>query len=409
MYKKVLYPSLLAISVSVLSGCGTTPEELAMQKEMQQAFINKLKGSTLTSVIPQAQQHQQQKVEKPEVVISESELLAQKENVDQTGGPATFMREKDGILINGSMFHDYEGEVANLGADRLTGQFTYAIENFDGTFTLKYSKAGSSEGAVKLATVTKDNDSFKVKTVTGKSFTGTSVTPTSDGFIVGRAGSAFRYVIGSNHVKSISILDGYHIAKHQNGDVASTNFILLEKDKTKSNNPLTGLFESTKSLGNTLGFNKVDDYILLNINDSTIVPLDVSVSGKEVAEHSNCRSKGVYNECDNVSFKESLYRKDGFKNNSHYYWAIDWINTPSGPLAFYKTSTKVKVVDINKKQVHTVFSRTLGVNEFILIEKQDGTVAVKAQLGFSHDQVDNIEGFISTNKEEIEPMQQLGS
>ncbi|MCF2900581.1 hypothetical protein L1267_09180 [Pseudoalteromonas sp. OFAV1] len=59
--------------------------------------------------------------------------------------------------------------------------------------------------------------------------------------------------------------------------------------------------------------------------------------------------------------------------------------------------------------MHTVFSRTLGVNEFILIEKQDGTVAVKAQLGFSHEQVDNIESFISANKEEIEPMQQLGS
>ncbi|MFY8299581.1 hypothetical protein AAEU28_12510 [Pseudoalteromonas sp. SS15] len=414
MNKKLIATSVISATMLTLAGCGSTPsapksaEEKAMELEMRKAFLAKIQGMNVNSLVPNAQQQNVQATSQPEPTITEQELLAKKVEVDKTGGAALFSRQKDGILINENMYNDYEGSVVNIGANRLTGEFTYAIQNFDGSFTLKYNKANSQHGAIKVATVYKQGDSFKVNTVTGKTFTGSSVTPTSDGFVIGRKGSAFRYVIGSEQVKSITLLDGYHIAKHQNGDVASTNFILLEKDEAKKSDSLGNFLSATKDLGNAFGINKVDDYVLININNGKQVPLDVSASGKNVAKHSGCVNKGLYNKCSNVSFNEALYEKSGLKNNSHYFWSIDWIDTKTGPLAFYKTSSKVKVVDINKEQVHTVFSRALGVNEFTLIEKVDGTVGVKAQLGFSSDLIEDVEQFIRSNTQDIEPMQNLG-
>jgi hypothetical protein len=402
--------SSLALLIGLNTGCMSTApqqqmsaEERAQIMEMQKAMIGKMFGGATNS----PQQIKAVNNVAPIVTISEKELLVQKSEVDTTGGPALFSRHKDGIRINNVMYNDFEGSVASFGGNRITGQFTYAVKNFDGTFTLKYNKANSENGPIKIATVEKKGDLFNVTTVTGKSLPGSSVTPTSDGFIVGRAGSAFKYTIGKNQVKSITIIDNYHIADHQNGDVASTNYILLEKDATAKEDSLGGMLDSISSLGNTLGLNKAEHYVLVNINNGTIVPLDVSLSGKKVAEYSNCRSKGLYNKCDNVSFKDALYDKQGLKNNSHYFWAIDWIDTKSGPLAFYKTSTTVKVVDIKNSKVHTIFSRTLGVNDFSLIEHVDGKVSIEAQLGFSSDKIEDVEQFIQKNTVDIEEMQTI--
>lgn len=409
MNRKIKAASL-ALLITLNTGCISTtpqkqmsPEERAQVIEMQKALMGKMFGSSTNLTQPK----QQEKEKAPLVTISEKELLTQKSDVDATGGPALFSRHKDGILINNQMFNDFEGSVANFGGNRLTGQFTYAVKNFDGTFTLKYNKANSENGPIKIATVERKGKLFNVTTVTGKVLPGSSVTPTSDGFIVGRAGSAFKYTIGKNQVKSITIIDGYHIANHQNGDVASTGYVLLEKNERSKKDAVGGMFDSISSLGNTFGLNKADHYILVNINNGSVVPLDVSLSGKKVAVHSNCKSKGLYNECDNVSFKDALYDKQGLKNNSHYFWSIDWIDTESGPLAFYKTSTKLKVVDIKNNKVHTLFSRTLGVNSFVLIEHLNGKVSVKAKLGFSNNTIENVEKFIQTNTKDIEEMQTL--
>lgn len=396
------------LSVSVLTACGNTqptPEEQAMANEMRQALLAKIQGASFQTV---TEQQPQQPQAAPDPVITESELVEKKRLIDTTGGAAIFYREKDGIMINNQIFNDFEGQVANFGGNRFSGEFTYAIKSFDGSYTLKYHKAGSIEAPLKIARVLKRGDQFEVKTVTGKTIPGNVVIPTSDGFIVGRTGSAFRYIIGSDHVKSISLLDNYHIAEYQNGDAASTGYILLEKNPRSESDSVGGFLDSFKELGNTFGLNQVDDYILVNLNDGNVVPMDVSLGGKEVAEHSGCRKKSNFvNECDNVSFKEALYTDLGLPNYSHYYWSINWLQTPSGPLAVYRTSTKVKIVDITNQQVHTAFSRALGVNQFKLIEESDGTTAIQAQLGFSTERIDNIEEFILTNTQGIEPIQTL--
>ena len=115
------------------------------------------------------------------------------------------------------------------------------------------------------------------------------------------------------------------------------------------------------------------------------------------------------NKCDNVDFNAALYTKLGLPNYSHYFWSINWVQTQSGPLAIYRTSTKIKIVDINNNQVHTAFSRTLGVNEFDIIENADGTTAIEARLGLSKEKINDIESFIRNNTTDIEPIQTLQS
>ena len=405
----------LSIATTLLTGCGSTPptpEETVMMNKMQQALLGKVQelGGAQALLGRNMPQQQQAPQPAPEPVISEVELLAKKHEIDATGGPAVFFRKKDGISINGEIFNDYEGSVANFGGNKLTGEFTYSIKNFDGSFGLKYHKANSEKAPMKIATVYKRGASFKVRTVTGRTFTGSTVIPTSDGFIVGRAGSAFRYVIGKERAPDINLLDGYHIAQYQNGDAASTGYILLEKDARQENDKVGGLMDSFSDLGNTLGLNQVDHYVLVNLDKARPVPLDVNVKGKNIAEYSGCERQNDYvNKCSDVDFEESLYTKLGLPNYSHYYWSISWINTPDGPLAFYRTSTKVKVVDINNERVHTLFSRMLGVNQFVLTEHPNGKVSIKAQLGFSHEEIPDVADFIKNNKTDMEPIQKLGA
>ena len=196
--------------------------------------------------------------------------------------------------------------------------------------------------------------------------------------------------------------------RYQNGDAASTGFILLEKNARNKNDNVGGLLDTFKEMGSTFGLNKLDDYVLVSLDGQTIVPMDVGLGGKEIAEHSNCtRQNSVINKCENVDFRESLYTELGLPNYSHYYWSINWVQTQDGPLAIYRTSTKIKIVDINNNQVHTAFSRVLGVNEFDVIENANGTTGIEARLGFSKEKIDDIESFIKNNTVDIEPIQTL--
>ena len=412
MKKRLLSVTTAALMVSACNSTPPTQAEREFANEMRRTMLSKLQQAGPGALLGQTNltNQQAQPQPAPEPTLTEAEILTRKHFIDESGSPAIFYRVKDGIKINGKMFYDPEGSVANFGGDRLTGSLTYAIENYNNAFTLKYHRAGSTAAPLKIATVTRNAGQFTVKTTTGRTFRGDSVIPTSDGFIVGRPGSAFRYVIGAEQPRSITLLENYHIAKYQNGDAAATGYILLEKNARNENDKVGGLLDSFESLGNTFGLNQVDHYVLVNLDTDKVVPMDVNLKGKNVAEHSNCRRQNAaINKCENVEFKEALYDKLGLPNSSHYFWAINWVTTDAGPMAIYKTSTKVKVIDINKSEVHTVFSRALGVNSFSVTEHLDGKISLKAKLGFSEDKIDDLLGFIQSNTADIEPMQTLGS
>jgi hypothetical protein len=403
---KTIKISSASILMALLVGCGSTPptaEEQAQVNKMRSAFITALQNNSSTQVQQPQQQSQPQ-----EVAISNSELLGQVDEVKASGGAAIFEHKRDGILIDGKMFLDPEGQVVKIGVNTINGEFTYVVKSFDGSFILKFFKANSQSAPITIAKIHRNQGMMTARTVTGQTVTGNNLIPTSNGFVVTRDGSAFQYKIGGN-LNGLSVIDGYHIASLQKGDIASTGYILLEKDEKKETG-VSGFLSALDSIGNTLGVTTADHYVLANLDTGKLVPLDVHIDGKKEAVYSNCRRKNsLVNECDNMEMVEALYDKMGLKNSSHYFWAVDWINTPTGPLAFYKTSAKLRVVDIQQEKMHVLFSRTLGVGAFDLFQNKEGKVSITATLGFSSETIDDVEKFIaSAQAENTEPMLVLG-
>lgn len=400
---------LTALTIACfLTACGTTPpptaEEQAQMNELRQAMIQRFTQAAQNQ--PLQQQVQQQPVVQQKI-ITEQELMDAVAQVSATGSAALFERNRDGVLINNAMYLDPEGTIVKVGSNAVTGHFTYVVKNFDGTFSLKFARANSQAAPVQVATILQSGPNYTVKTVTGKTLTGTGVIPTADGVVVAREGSAFRYTMGEN-VRAISVPNGYQIAATQKGDVSASDFILLEK--IADNSDMGKLVSGASSLGSMFGLSKSDDYVLANIKSGSLIPLDVRLDGKDVAVYSNCRRQNSYvNKCDTMDMKEALYDpKTGLRNGSHYFWAIDWVNTEIGPIAFYKTSTKLYAIDINSQSTHLVFSRTLGVNNFDIKQDAYGKVFVTAQLGFSRENIDDVVEFIKSRAStEIEPMQLL--
>lgn len=131
------------------------------------------------------------------------------------------------------------------------------------------------------------------------------------------------------------------------------------------------------------------------------MPLNVDFNGKEVTSYSQCRKKNsMVNTCDKVNYSESLFDRSGGKNWGHYYWVADWVNTTSGPIAIYRTATELLVVDIKNKEVHQIFTRTMGVNDHEVSQGLDGKVSLGVTLGFSKEQVNDVEDYIIQRKSE---------
>lgn len=403
--------NLTALTVACfLTACGTTPpptaQEQAQMNELRQAMIQRFTQVVQTQ--PQQQQVQQQPVI-PQQVITEQELMEAAAQVSATGSSALFERSRDGVLINNSMYLDPEGTIVKVGSDAITGHFTYIVKNFDGSYSLKFTRANSQAAPLLVANILKNGPNFTVKTVTGKTLTGMGVIPTADGVVVAREGSAFRYTMGAD-LRAISVPNGYQIASTQKGDVSGSGFILLEKYEENNKNLISETVDTVNTLGNIFGQNKYQDYVLANIQSGELVPLDVRVNGKDLAVYSDCRRQNSYvNKCDTMDMKESLYHPTtGLRNGSHYFWAIDWVNTEIGPIAFYKTATKLYVIDISSKNTHLLFSRTLGVNNFDIKQHANGKVFVTAQLGFSRENIDDVVEFIKTRaSSKIEPMEYM--
>jgi hypothetical protein len=388
-----------------LSGCMSnqrqpTPEELAMQKKVMEAFMGKMNNG------PSAYQPQVAPavVEPTREKVSKADLITSIESLPSIASGVSFERKKDGIKINGKTFLDPEGEIVKFGSNNLNGDFTYIIKTGQKEDLIKYGRAGSND-TVTLGYLVTGRDGVNVETVTGKKLSGNAIIPTSRGFVISRKASAFKFD-PLNGVSSFSSKDGFHVARFQNGDVASSGFILLEKDEEKeSESPLgavTGLFGALKDAGNAFGV--IDsasyEYMLADLDSDAAVPLDITTEGKKIGVYSNCRKKNAFvNDCANVNYKESLYNKDGSKNLSHYYWKVYWFNTPEGPFAIAQEAGLRKVTITNMKTGEKViaFERMLGINGFDAKQSDVGVISLSASLGFSSDSISDAVDFFNKN------------
>lgn len=389
----------------VQTGCVTTSNQQPQMTEEQrqqaeaarQQFIARMMAATsqYQSSSQQTAPVQETKLDE----VSSVELLERLNEITSTGFSALFSVQRDGVQINEQMYLDPMGNIENAGWNNATGHFTYLVSNPAGDLTLKFFRAGSQSTPLAFATATPKRNGYHIRTADGQVVAGQSIIPTSDGFIVARENSLFRYQIGKS-VASLSIPRGWTIARLQRGDVDATGLILLEKSDELSesqNRGIRGLLSGLPGTG------AVTDYALFDLSSQKSFLLNMSKNQKTVSELSDCRRQNsLVNKCSTLHSYESLYEPNGRKNRLHYYWALDWFNTSIGPMATYNSGTRVFVVDVSNAQKITLFSRVLGVNNFDINRLRDGTITLDAQLGLSREHIDDLVQHLSSNTFEIE-------
>lgn len=269
----------------------------------------------------------------PASTISEAELAAQIGRYPNTAS-IQFEEFPGGFRYNSQAFLDPEGRIVNYRYNTWSGDVSYVLEMADGTRKIKFVRPAPGAEPTLLATARHEGYGWLVSTVTGKTFSGTQVLPTSRGFVVSRDGALFIYTPGENS-KTVTPPTGFQIASLQGGDVASTGFLLLER--LPQNDGGLGKF---KSLGARLGVNRKEDYALFNIATGQSFPLNISLENKQTSVSSNCQVTNAYaggsirmNKCASHDSVEALYRQDGSRNTGHYYWSVNWFKAKQGPIA----------------------------------------------------------------------------
>lgn len=397
------YFSLTTLLVVLLgfSGCLSpqpekklTQEEIQAQEQFKRQLMaqlsQKMQGSTQQ---PSLQQQEQNYVTKS--YITNDDLLQKFNSFPKNGTNVKFTKLKDGFSINDSArYTDQEGEIVNFGYDWKNGNVTYLVSLSPDTYKIKYTQAMSGKEAIDIAEVSRVGKQYTITTATGKKITSNGLILTSTGFIAVREESAFVYNIG-NELYTFYAPQGWHIAKFQNGDVASTKFILLERSiegkSSNKANPLVDFIEATKELTALAGITDKQDYMLINLYDSNKKYLfDITLGDKESSFYSQCKKTSNYiAKCDSVTMKETLYKQNNLPNTGHYYWTILWFSTPDGAMAATreKVQTKVILTDlISSKKVEAAF-RLTGFPELSAEQDKNGKIKIKIGGGYLADVV----------------------
>lgn len=400
--RSLLFIASTALLSTALTGCipsATKPQpqmteaQRAQVMQAREAYMERMRAALSGQSSLQAKPAVQELESVELAKVTETELAEQIAKLNQSSQSSVQIeRVRDGLKINGMPYLDPEGSILDFAGDPLTGNLVYVIKIDNATRVYKYMNAGSNEMPVTLGKVTASRNSVSFVSASGQKMNGDNVLPTSKGALVIRDASAFHYVPGKR-VTSLMLPDNYHVAPIQNGDLGSTNYLLLEKNPVdKKAQPFGSLLSSLTAIGNTLGATEVDDYVLYNIETNNLVTLDVSAEGKSVAHYSKCKKLNlVVNECSSVNFYNSLYKEDGFRNTSHYFWKISWFNTEQGAFAVVgeKGLAQINLINLNERKKTTLFERALGINGFDTEQTADGKIAIQARMGFSVEKIDD--------------------
>jgi hypothetical protein len=379
---------IVGISIALLSGCASqpspTPEQQAMALEMQKAFIARMKAGTRQQVA------KSEPVPEPVNLMSEQELAEKIASAKGKGGPVEIHRVRDGLVIDGNPYLDPDGEITNFSANVISGDIVYALKSGRDELTFKYLSSAGSADAVMLGHATRDSSGVSFTSVTGKKLAGQNVVGTSTGVLVTRNASVFHYTPGQR-VSTLMVPENYHVAALQKGDFGSTGYLLIEKNE-ETKEGLSGLTNIVGSLGETVGLSEADGYMLLNAETGKVVKLDISTDDKDVSIGQGCKRQNDFvNKCSSFDSYESLYRPDGTRNRGHYFWRVDWMQTPEGPFAVVQEagSRKINVINLDEDKRVTVLERTLGIASHEVTQAPDGTIRIDAQMGFSKEAVND--------------------
>ena len=324
--------------------------------------------------------------------ITEAELGQQLASLPGLSSGVVIEGRRNGFAVDGSRYIDPEGRIVRYGADPLTGDVTYMAQTDHDSFVLKTVRVSTNQAPITIAAVTRRNGLWHVETVTGKILRGTRLIPLSRGVLVGRDNTGFAYIAGEG-TRSFAAPETFDLAGFQNGDIAGTDYVLLERRQEPSQGGTFGeTLSALSALGNALGVSRKEDYALYSMSTGKIHPLDIAADGKSTMLHSQCRQKNaVLRLCDRVDFVESLYDSQGMPNFSHYFWRVSWYRTAHGPIAIaQETGLKdITVTDLTTGRKATAFSRMLGIAGFRSSQGADGRVSIVAQMGFNKETLED--------------------
>lgn len=323
--------------------------------------------------------------------LTEAELASTLAEWPKKPESFVLLERNDGFELNGQVVVDPEGRITSVASDAVSGAITYTVQGSRGVTVKAMSAADPSRTQI-IATGQQTANGWELRTHTGHVLAGQTLAVLSDGFLVARESAAFRYKTGQG-VTNIAIPPGWALTPLQRGDVGSTGHVLLEKDGAVGNDSSTRLMSSLQTIGSLMGATRKEDYALFNIETRKLLLLNISANGKTINVHSQCRKRNNFvNECAQMQSFESLYGRDGRRNNTHYYWSVHWVNTPSGPMALTLEDGmgRLFLTDLQSEKKVVVLERSLGISGWDLVSHPDGRIGVKGKLAFETREVPDV-------------------
>ncbi|OAD23283.1 hypothetical protein THIOM_000889 [Candidatus Thiomargarita nelsonii] len=355
-----------------------------------------------------------------EIPLSEDEaekrLAAIFQSWESLEQSVTIAPDKDGFTVNGQQFLDSDGKIVKYVANYKTGDVTYLLETGSDEYLIKSSRV--PQEPITIATGTQSGNILSIQTDNGEQYQGLDVILLSRGFLIVGRNSVDRYLAGKGFSNFGVPGAGFHIASYQNGDISSTDYILLEKTKNwtdYSENPadmLKQTIDLTKDTCSLLGLCVKEDYMLVNLKTGKVHPFDISIGGKDISVGSNCRRQNAaVQKCQDMDFFESLYERNGVPNYPHYFWRIRWFNTPSGVIVIAQEneSHDVTLTNLTTGQKVVAFNSFFGFNSFKVVQDASGKITVAVdmspvklnrfsqQIHINDEKIDDVAEYISLN------------
>lgn len=362
-----------------------------------------------------------------------------------------FERARDGFSINGQRYVDAQGTISAYSYDIPSGDFTYVLETEPGYYVVKAGRATTQNEPVVIANAQRGGGLWTVTTVTGRSFSGRRLIPSSRGFVIASDNMGSRYVAGKGATSFAAPAD-FSIAPLQNGDAVNTGYVLLERapvpegpsqvgnivggligaakligpaaglgtsenyamldvlkgssgnaggSKSAEADIAVGLVGAAQALGSSMGIGKKDDYALFNVSSGRIVSLNITLESKQAEVLSDCKLKNAMAaKCSRLESLDSIYAAGGKRNMEHYFWRIHWFNVPGRPIlvAQEKGTKKVTATDLNSGKKVILFERMLGISDFAVTQEIDGKINATAKMGFSSESRQDVAALIDKLK-----------
>lgn len=325
--------------------------------------------------------------------VPQATLLKQIKAHTEAAKPTTFERRRDGFSFNGQPMLDVQGTITAFGADNQTGNVTYAVQVAPGLALLKFRNVNSDLEPIVLGQISQQGDINTLQTVTGQSASGSAFIPTSRGAVLRREAGLVTYDI-ERALKATATPEGFLVTDFQNGDIAGTGFVLLEREQAPANaeNPIASLISAGKNLKSAFNDTSVD-YLLFNPQSGKTIPLNVSLRGKNILKMSGCkRQNALINKCAEAHTEESIWDTDGRPNSRHYFWAIRWMNTVHGPVAIVQEngSRKLSLINLANGNRHTLFETALGIPEWNIQQTASGSIRAEAVVKLRRQVIEDI-------------------